>query len=71
MIAPVVEELAQAYAGRIVVAKVNTDKYTRWASQLGIRGIPTMVFFKNGEEVDRVVGAVPRDLLVQRLDSLL
>ena len=71
IIAPVVEELAQEYAGRIVVAKVNTDKHKRWASQLGIRGIPTMVFFKNGEEVDRVVGAVPRDLLVQRLDSLL
>jgi thioredoxin 1 len=71
MVAPAVEELAREYAGRAIVAKVNTDEHQEWARRLGIRGIPTIIFFKNGVEVDRVVGAVPKHVLQSRLEALL
>lgn len=71
MVAPHVEALAQEYAARAVVAKVNTDEHQDWARRLGIRGIPTMIFFKDGVEVDRIVGAVPKGVLQDHLDALL
>lgn len=71
MVAPFVEELAREYAGRVLVAKVNTDEHQEWAGRLGIRGIPTLIFFKNGVEVDRIVGAVPKKVLRERLEALL
>jgi len=71
MIAPVLEELAGDYAGRAVIAKVNTDENPRYATQLGIRGIPTMIVFKDGQEVDRIVGLVPKRELVEKLDAAL
>ncbi|MGC8874070.1 MAG: thioredoxin family protein, partial [Chloroflexia bacterium] len=71
MIAPAVEELAREYAGRVIVAKVNTDEHQEWARRLGIRGIPTIIFFKDGVEVDRIIGAVPKRVLQERLDALL
>jgi thioredoxin 1 len=70
-VAPVLEELANEYAGRIVVAKVNTDQHQAHAARLGIRGIPTLILFQNGHEVDRVVGALPKPALAQWLDSKL
>ena len=67
MIAPVVEDLARAYDGRAVMAKINTDENTYTPSRFGIMGIPTLILFKDGEEVDRVVGFAPRKTLEERL----
>ncbi len=71
MVAPVLEEIAGEYAGQIVVAKVNTDQHHDHAFQLGVQGIPTMVLFKDGVEIDRVVGALPKASLQQWLDTTL
>jgi len=69
MVGPVVEELAGEYDGKLRVAKVNTDENPNRANALGIRGIPTLIVFKGGEEVDRVVGAVPKPMLAQMVDK--
>jgi thioredoxin 1 len=71
MIAPTVEELAKEYAGKVKVAKLNTDENPDIASRYKIMGIPTIMFFKNGERVDQVVGAVPKTQLRSKIDSLL
>ena len=71
MVAPVLEELAGDYAGRLTIAKVNTDEHQETAGRLGIRGIPTLVLFAGGREVERIVGAVPKSVLQARLDSAL
>jgi thioredoxin 1 len=71
MVAPVVEDLAKDYDGRAVIAKVNTDENVRVASQLGIMGIPTLILFKDGEEVDRVVGYAPQRVLEEKLNAVL
>lgn len=71
LVAPVIEELAGEYAGRAVIAKVNTDEHQNWARTLGIRGIPTLIFFKDGREVDRIIGAAPRRAIQAKLDALL
>ena len=69
MIGPVVEELAGDYDGKAVVGKVNVDLHGGIAAQFGVRNIPTIVFLKNGELVDKVVGAVPKDQLAEKLDT--
>lgn len=71
MIAPIVEELAREYDGRVQVAKVNTDNSPEWASRFGVYGIPTLILFKSGEEADRVVGVVPKKTLQQKLENVL
>lgn len=71
MIAPTVEELAKEYAGKIKVAKLNTDENPDIASKYKIMGIPTIMFFKDGQRVDQVVGAVPKNQLKSKIDSLL
>jgi thioredoxin 1 len=71
MIAPIVEELAAKYEGRAVIAKVNTDENIDVATNLGIMGIPTVILFQNGEEVDRVVGFAPGHALEDKLKGLL
>jgi len=71
LIAPFVEDLAKEYAGKALVAKVNTDENPKWASKYGIMGIPTLIFFKGGKEVARVVGAVPKPTLQAKLDAVL
>lgn len=71
MIAPTIEELARDYQGRVIVAKVNTDDNGELASSFGIQGIPTMLFFKEGKVVDRVTGAVPKHVLVAKLNKML
>jgi thioredoxin 1 len=71
MIAPIVEDLAEKYDGRAVVAKINTDENVKVASQLGIMGIPTLILFKDGEEVDRVVGFAPGHTLENKLKALI
>ena len=71
MVAPVVEEIAVQYEGQIKVVKVNTDENPQIASQYGIRSIPTLMIFKDGQKVDMVVGAVPKSTLSNTLEKYL
>jgi thioredoxin 1 len=71
MVAPVVEEIADQYEGQIKVVKLNTDDNPQVASQYGIRSIPTLMIFKDGQKVDMVVGAVPKTTLVTILEKYL
>jgi thioredoxin 1 len=71
MVGPIVEEVANEYAGKAVVGKVNVDHNPAVAQKYGIRSIPTILFFKNGEIVDRQVGAVPKAALVKKLEAQL
>ena len=63
MVAPIVDEIAKEYEGKIRVYKLNTDENPNVASQYGIRSIPTLMLFKGGQKVDTVVGAVPKNTL--------
>jgi thioredoxin 1 len=69
MVGPLVDELANEYDGKALVGKVNVDLHGGIAAQFGVRNIPTIIFLKNGELVDKVVGAVPKDQLIEKLDS--
>ncbi|MRJ06961.1 MAG: thioredoxin [Epsilonproteobacteria bacterium] len=71
MIAPVIEELAKEYEGRAVIAKVNTDENQDIAMEFQIRSIPTVLFFKNGELVDGLIGAAPKNMYQEKLEKLL
>lgn len=71
MVAPVVEELAKEYEGKAKFCKLNTDENPDLASRYKIRGIPTLMFFKNGQTVEQIVGVVPKAQLKTKLDSLL
>jgi thioredoxin 1 len=71
MVAPVLEEIAKEYSGKVIVAKVNTDENPKWAIQYGVQGIPTMLFIKDNEEVDRQVGAVPKQFIENKLEPIL
>ncbi len=71
MIAPSVKQLSEEYEGRAVVCKVDVDSNPNVASTYGIRNIPTILFFKNGQVVDKQVGAVPKANLQAKLDALL
>jgi thioredoxin 1 len=71
MVAPVVEEIAGQYEGQIKVVKLNTDDNPQVASQYGIRSIPTLMIFKDGQKVDMVVGAVPKTTLANTLEKYL
>jgi thioredoxin 1 len=70
-VAPVLDELADEQSGSLIVAKVNTDDSQTTAARLGIQGIPTMILFHRGKEVDRVVGALPKTALEQWLQKAL
>jgi thioredoxin 1 len=63
MVAPIVDEIAKDFEGKLKVVKLNTDENPNIASQYGIRSIPTLMIFKGGEKVDTVVGAVPKTTL--------
>lgn len=69
MVGPVVEEIASQYAGQVKVVKLNTDENPNIASQYGIRSIPTLMVFKDGQRVDMVVGAVPKATLANTLEK--
>ena len=71
MVAPIVEEISGEYAGRLKVGKLNTDDNQMVASQFGIMSIPTLMIFKDGEVVERIVGAQPKDALTGKIDSVL
>ena len=63
MVGPILDKLAKEYAGKLVVAKVNTDEDSEWMSKYGIQGIPTMLFVSGGKIVHRQVGALPERML--------
>ena len=63
MVAPILEKLAKENAGKLVVAKVNTDENPEWAGKYGVQGIPTMLFVSGGKVVHRQVGALPERML--------
>lgn len=71
MIAPVIEELAEEFDGKAKICKVNTDEEQDLAVAHGIRSIPTILFFKDGEVVDQMVGASSKQVLADKLNSLL
>ncbi len=71
MIAPVIEELAEEYDGKAKICKVNTDEHPSIAGEYGIRSIPTILFFKDGELVDQMVGAAGKAVFAEKLDALL
>ncbi len=71
MIAPVIEELAEAFDGKANICKVNTDEEQEIATQYGIRSIPTIMFFKDGELVDQMVGAASKQAFEDKINSLL
>lgn len=69
MIGPVVEELAGEYDGKAVIGKVDVDSNPQVSAKFGIRSIPTLLFFKNSEIVDKQIGAVPKTVLAQKLEA--
>ena len=71
MVGPIVEELANDYDGKAVIGKVNVDHNKEIAAKFGIRNIPTIIFLKNGELVDKTVGAVPKNVLAEKIENLL
>lgn len=71
MVAPVVDEISEQYDGQVKVVKLNTDENPSVASQYGIRSIPTLMIFKDGQRVDMVVGAVPKTTLANTLEKYL
>jgi len=71
MIGPIIEEIATEYSGKAVIGKVDVDSNSGISSQFNVRSIPTILFIKNGEVVDKSVGAVPKATLVAKLEALL
>jgi thioredoxin 1 len=68
-VAPVVEQLAQEYEGRLRVAKLDVDGNQQTAMRFNVRSIPSILFFKGGQHVDTVVGAVPKAYLVEKIEQ--
>ena len=69
MIGPVVEDLAADYQGKAVVAKLNVDENPQITARFGVRSIPTLLVFKNGQIVDKQIGAVPKSVLASKLEA--
>jgi len=71
MVAPILDKIASEQAGKLVVAKVNTDEDAEWAVHFGVQGIPTMLFVANGEVIHEQVGALPEKILRNLVDQFL
>ncbi len=71
MVAPILDKIAKEKAGKLIVAKVNTDENAQWAINYGVQGIPTMLCISNGKVIRKQVGALPEPMLRQVLDSFL
>ena len=71
MASPIIDELANEYAGPANIGKMNVDENDDVVAQFGIRNIPTVLFFKDGQMVDKIVGAMPKDKFVSKIESLL
>ncbi len=71
VIGPVIEELTGEYEGKVKIGKVDVDSNRQVAVEFKIQGIPSLLIFKDGQEVDRIVGAAPKSMIVQKLDQVL
>ena len=71
MVSPIIDELAQEYEGRVTIGKINVDENDDVVGRFGIRNIPTVIFFKNGEMVDKIVGATSKDKFKEKVENLL
>ena len=71
MVSPIIAELAQTYDGKVVVGKCDVEENDDLAAEFGIRNIPTILFFKNGEVVDKMVGAQPKAKIEEKFQALL
>jgi thioredoxin 1 len=71
MLDPIIEKLAEENQGKLKVCKLNTDENQNIAAQYGIQGIPTLIVFKEGREIGRTVGAMPKEKLQEKLDPIL
>lgn len=71
MVAPILDKIAEEYAGKLIVAKVNTDDHSTWANKFGVQGIPTMLFISGGKVVHQQVGALPEPMLRTVLDQFM
>ncbi len=71
MVSPIVEEIGKDYEGKLKVGKLNVDENGQTASQYGIMSIPSVLFFKGGNVVDQIVGAVPKQQFVQKIDKII
>ena len=71
VIAPVIEELAVDYDGKVKFGKLNVDDHNQVASEYGVRSIPTLLVFKNGAVVNQIVGAVPKERIAESLDTVI
>ncbi len=71
MIAPVLEQIAKSYDGKLIIAKVNTDENPEWATNYDVQGIPTMLFINHGEVVSRLMGVYPPPVIKGKVDALL
>lgn len=71
MVGPILDKIAKEFAGKVIVAKVNTDNDSQWANKYGVQGIPTMLFMANGKVVHQQVGALPEPMLRTVLDQFL
>lgn len=71
MVAPIIDQMAEEYKDKAVIGKVDVDSNPGISARFGIRNIPTVLFFKNGEVVDKQVGAVPKSNFVAKLEAIL
>jgi thioredoxin 1 len=71
MVSPILEKIAREMAGKLIVAKVNTDEDSEWAIQFGVQGIPTMLFVADGKVIHEQVGALPEKIMRQLVDQFL
>jgi thioredoxin 1 len=71
MVGPVIEEIAGEYEGKAIVGKVDVDANQEFAAKFGVRNIPTVLMFKNGEVVGRQVGVAPKNVYTEAIDGLL
>jgi len=69
MLSPVIDNMARQFAGRVIIAKLDTTKNANIPSQFRIRGVPTLIFFKNGEKMDQLAGAIPEETLARKLNQ--
>jgi len=71
MLLPIIEELSKDFEGKVKIVKMNVDEAEQTPVKYGIRNIPTLIFFKNGEVVDKQVGAAPKPMLAEKINALL
>ncbi|MEM1574948.1 MAG: thioredoxin [Nitrososphaerota archaeon] len=69
-IAPIIEELAKEYAGKIIFGKINVDENREITAKFFIMSIPTLIFFKNGKEVNRIIGLVPKEIINKEIEKI-